>query len=89
MVKPLALPHLVITVDGRSLSVEAGGSVAGALLGTGIAHLRNSPRDGAPRGALCFMGVCQECAIVIDGHIQQACMVAPRNGMTIELRGVV
>jgi predicted molibdopterin-dependent oxidoreductase YjgC len=78
-----------ITVDGAVLEVATDGSLAGALLGAGIRHLRNSPRDGTPRGALCFMGVCQECAIMIDGRIQQACQVRPRSGMRVELSGVV
>lgn len=78
-----------ITVNGAVLEVSADGSLAGALLSAGIRHLRNSPRDGTPRGALCFMGVCQECAIMIDGRIQQACQVQPRGGMRVELSGVI
>jgi predicted molibdopterin-dependent oxidoreductase YjgC len=80
---------VTITVDGAALTVGREGSLAGALLDAGIRHLRNSPRDGTPRGALCFMGVCQECAIMIDGRIQQACQVQPHVGMRVELRGVL
>jgi sarcosine oxidase subunit alpha len=33
------------------------------------------------------MGVCQECAIYVDGTLQQACLTPVREGMSIELRG--
>ena len=78
-----------ITVDGVVMNISAEGSLAGALLAAGIRHLRNSPRDGTPRGALCFMGVCQECAIIIDGRLRQACQVRANSGMRVELRGTI
>jgi D-hydroxyproline dehydrogenase subunit gamma len=80
---------VTLTVDGAIFEVATNGSLAGALLSAGIRRLRDSPRDGTPRGALCFMGVCQECAIMIDGRIQQACQVQPLSGMRVELKGVV
>ncbi len=79
--------NVTVTVDGRPLRLDTCGSLAGALLSAGFRHLRDSPRAGAPRGALCFMGACQECAILIDGGIRQACLTAPRDGMVISLRG--
>jgi sarcosine oxidase subunit alpha len=36
-----------------------------------------------------LMGVCQECAIHVDGQIAQACMTPVRAGMHVQLRGVV
>ena len=66
----------------------SGESVAAALMGAGIWRLRQSPRQRAPRGAFCLMGVCQECAIRIDGALQQACLVPVREGMSVELKGV-
>lgn len=89
MASPGSDSTVAVTIDGVPHSLGATGSVAGALLSAGIRHLRNSPRDGMPRGAFCFMGICQECAIFIDGRIQQACLVTPRDGMAIELRGVL
>jgi hypothetical protein len=76
-----------LVLDGQPIRVSARGSVAGALLEAGVAWLRSSPRTHGPRGAFCFMGVCQECAILIDGRLQQACLVTPRAGMTIERGG--
>ncbi len=78
---------VTIMVDGAPLRLPEGASLAAALLAAGVRKLRESPRAGAPRGAFCFMGACQECAVMIDGRLQQACLVAVRDGMAIELRG--
>lgn len=77
-----------VLVDGHKLSLTRGRSVAAALFEAGIVALRNSPRAGTPRGAFCLMGVCQECAIFIDGRVRQACLVPVTDGLVIELRGV-
>ena len=57
----------------------AGESVAAALLASGITTLRRAPADGAPRGAFCWMGVCQECVVSVDGCRVEACqtLVSP------------
>jgi hypothetical protein len=89
MASPASDLTVAVTIDGVPHRLGATGSVAGALLSAGIRHLRDSSRDGMPRGAFCFMGVCQECRIFIDGRIQQACLITPRDGMSIELRGVL
>ena len=83
----MAQPPMMIGIwlDDRPIQISSLGSVAGALLEAGILRLRSSPRNGAPRGAFCFMGVCQECAILIDGRVQQACLVRPQAGMRISL----
>ncbi len=75
-------------VDGRILSAPQGEPLATALAAAGLLQLRHSPRNGAPRGAFCFMGVCQECAIHVDGVLRQACMTPVADGMVVELRGV-
>jgi len=82
-------PVVTIDVDGRSIAARPGQSVAAALLAAGIRQLRQSPKARAPRGAFCFMGVCQECAIMIDGRLRQACMVRVREGLSVELRGAI
>lgn len=78
-----------ITVDGHAVDVRAGQMLAAALLAAGVLELRRSPRAKTPRGAFCFMGACQECAIHVDGRLQQACQVRVAEGMTVELRGAV
>ncbi len=77
-----------LTVDGRAVTAPEGEPLATALAAAGILLLRRSPRAGAPRGAFCFMGVCQECAIFVDGALRQACMTPVAAGMQVELRGV-
>ena len=82
-----ARPLVTISVDGTPLQVPSGEPLATALLFAGYARLRQSPNGGGPRGAFCFMGVCQECAIQIDGRLAQACMIAAQEGMTVLLEG--
>lgn len=78
---------VTVTVDGRPVACRAGETVAAALLAAGIVRLRRSPRAGTPRGAFCMMGVCQECAIRIDGRIRQACLMTVAEGMAVALDG--
>jgi len=35
-----------------------------------------------------LMGVCQQCAIVVDGAIRQACLTPVRAGLSVKLRGM-
>lgn len=76
------------TVDGRSVTARAGETVAAALLAAGQRQLRTSPRRGEARGALCFMGICQECLVIADGMPVQACLEAAREGMVVRTGGV-
>jgi D-hydroxyproline dehydrogenase subunit gamma len=77
-----------VTVDGHALDMPAGASVAAALaVHAGIAGTRTSI-SGAPRTALCGMGVCQECRVTIDGFAHAlACQTLCRDGQTIETTG--
>jgi len=76
---------LHILVNGVPTAAHPGQSVAAALLTTRIRLLRRSPRLGAPRGAFCMMGVCQECLVRIDGRLEQACMIRVAPGLSVEL----
>lgn len=76
-------------VDGASVSAPAGEPLATALAATGILGLRESPRNGAPRGAFCHMGLCQECIVAVDGHTVQACLTPVRAGMKVHLGGTL
>lgn len=70
-------------VDGRAIHFEPGWTVAAAIAADGDPWLRRSVRD-MPRGALCGMGICHECRVVIDGvpH-RRACRVVARAGMVV------
>jgi aerobic-type carbon monoxide dehydrogenase small subunit (CoxS/CutS family) len=85
---PAQRPVVVsFTVDGEVLTAPKGEPLATALAVTGRLKLRASPQAGTPRGGFCFMGVCQECAIHVDGVLRQACLVSVLAGMRVELRG--
>lgn len=78
---------ITIVVNGHPLAARKGDTLAVTLGCNAVLALRNSPRGGTPRGAFCFMGACQECAIEVDGRIRQACLTPVAEGMVVELRG--
>ena len=80
---------VTIILDGAPLRGAAGATVASLLLANEVRTLRRSPRGGTPRGAFCRMGVCQECLVVIDGVLGQACLVTARDGMDVSRPGSV
>lgn len=82
-------PAITFSVDGITVSAHRGETLAAAMLASGFSRLRHSPRDAAPRGAYCFMGVCQECLVRVDGTLRQACLVSVAEGLVVELRGAV
>jgi len=72
-----------ITVDGTTLSVASGTSVAAALLNNGVTRFRDS-ETGEPRAPVCGMGICFECRVTIDGEPhQRACLIPVREGMHV------
>jgi len=74
---------VTIRIDGRSVSVPAGITVAVALAAVGQSVTRHSV-TGQPRGPLCGMGVCFECRVTIDGQPhQRACQTLCREGMEV------
>ncbi|OYW67555.1 MAG: hypothetical protein B7Z40_06730 [Bosea sp. 12-68-7] len=78
---------VTLTVEGRCVMAHRGETLAAALLAAGMARLRHSPRDFSPRGAYCFMGVCQECVVRVDGVLRQSCQVPVEDGLVVELKG--
>ncbi len=70
-------------IDGTSVEVAAGTSVAAAILNAGLNRFRRSVR-GEPRGPICAMGICFECRVTIDGvpH-RRACMELCHDGMEV------
>jgi D-hydroxyproline dehydrogenase subunit gamma len=74
-----------VTIDGRSVRVRAGDTVAAALLSAGVLASRVSDVSGAPRAPYCMMGVCFECLVTIDGMgNRQGCLVPVKPGMRID-----
>jgi predicted molibdopterin-dependent oxidoreductase YjgC len=76
---------VTVIIDGRSVEVPAGETVAAAVLTSGMGHTRTTPLSDSPRAPFCLMGVCYECLMVIDGQPnRRACRARVRDGMTIE-----
>jgi sarcosine oxidase subunit alpha len=76
-----------IVIDGATLQVPAGVTVAAALLDHGVFAFRRD-LHGAPRAPLCGMGSCMECRVTIDGRAERrACLVVVSHGMRIESAG--
>ena len=75
---------LHVVINGRVIRVDGPVTVAAALAIAGIPAARRSP-SGEIRGALCGMGICQECRARVDGiDHQRTCMIACRDGMRVE-----
>jgi predicted molibdopterin-dependent oxidoreductase YjgC len=75
--------HIRLTINGRTIDVEAGTTVAAALAIAGVSGSRLSV-GGERRNALCGMGVCQECRVTIDGRAHAlACQTLCRDGQTV------
>ncbi|WP_423458266.1 (2Fe-2S)-binding protein [Ottowia sp. VDI28] len=77
-------PPLRFLMDGLSIEAFAGESVAAALLAAGRREIRQSPRAGAPRGAFCFMGSCQECLVWVGARKLPSCQVPVSEGLVVE-----
>ena len=75
---------VTIDVDGRLVRAHPGERLAAALLAAGIRGWRRA-EDGSLRGPFCFMGVCQDCLVYVEGRPVQACMLAVMEGMVVQL----
>jgi predicted molibdopterin-dependent oxidoreductase YjgC len=77
-----------LTIDGHHIGVEAGTTVAAALVLAGLRATRTSV-SGEPRTALCGMGVCQECRVTIDGRAHVlACQTLCREGQIVHTQNM-
>ena len=71
------------TFENRVVEAYEGELLAAALLAAGWSALRDSPNGQQARGAFCWMGLCQECIVVVDGIRQPACRTACRAGLVV------
>jgi len=77
------MPDLSLSVNGVSISVKEGSTVAAAVLLAGETAFRRSV-SGEPRGPLCGMGICYECRVTINGEPHaRSCQVLCRAGMRV------
>ncbi|MFA9396175.1 MAG: (2Fe-2S)-binding protein [Halodesulfovibrio sp.] len=82
---PRNTPLIVIEIEGVPLEVPEGTTVAAAIFGYAKqSDCRTSFVSGEKRSGYCFMGVCHECLVEIDGKPnQQACVITVREGMKV------
>ena len=76
----------VVTIWFEESPVQAqeGESVAAALLIAGVKYLRKTQVGAKPRMPYCWMGVCYECLLEIDGEQnQQSCLITVKDGMHV------
>jgi predicted molibdopterin-dependent oxidoreductase YjgC len=71
-----------LRVNGQTIHIPAGASVAAAILQAGAAF--RTSVSGEPRAALCGMGICEECRATIDGVLHaRTCQRVAAEGMEI------
>ena len=69
--------------EGAEIDAFEGETVAVALLTAGIAGFGRNRVSGEPRGIFCAMRHCQECAVLIEGHVVEACRTLVRAGLDV------
>ena len=70
--------------EEQPILAHEGESVAAALLAAGVDYLRSAPVSGTVRAPYCWMGVCFDCLLEIDGQPnQQSCLIAVQDEMRI------
>lgn len=74
---------VTVSIDGASVQVPTGATVAAAVLMSGRTAFRSSV-TGEPRGPLCGMGICFECRVSIENldHCR-SCQILCHEGMKV------
>jgi sarcosine oxidase subunit alpha len=76
-------PNLSLQINGNTLRVAKGTSVAAAMLLA--AQPSRISVSGESRSALCGMGICFECRATVNGtHHQRTCQLLCEDGMNVE-----
>lgn len=84
---PAVTTLVSLQVDGRTVCVAKGVSVAAAIASAGAIPLRRSPL-GEGRAPFCGMGVCFECRATVDGAEQmRTCLLLVAEGMEVTTHG--
>jgi D-hydroxyproline dehydrogenase subunit gamma len=77
---------IFLTVNGGSLGVSPGTTVAAAVMMAGAATRISVAQE--PRAPLCGMGICFECRVTIGGVIhQRSCQILCTPGMDVRTGG--
>ena len=75
---------VTLWLEENPIQVREGESVAAALLAAGVECLWTAHVSAKPRMPYCWMGVCYECLLEIDGEQnQQSCLITVKDGMHV------
>ena len=74
---------VTLTVNGQTVRVPAGSTVATAVWLTGVTTFRRSI-TGQARAPLCGMGICYECRVTVNGQpYARSCQLVCDAGMEV------
>ncbi|WP_342120019.1 2Fe-2S iron-sulfur cluster-binding protein [Pseudoduganella sp. OTU4001] len=77
---------VMLTIDGRAVSVAPGVTVAAAI--AIVAGVTRRSVGGQLRAPLCGMGVCQECRVTVNGRAHVlSCQTLCAPGMDVQTGG--
>ena len=76
--------RFTFSLDGEPVEACPGETIAGALLAAGRRTLRRTAKRDEPRGLYCVMGVCWECAVLVDGQTVRACLALASPGLGVQ-----
>jgi len=77
-------PPFTLYVDGQPVSACPGQTIGVALLLAGHRVIRRTSKRGDGRGLYCAMGVCWDCAVLVDGRTVRACLEPAAPGRHVE-----
>ena len=82
LTKPRQPREIALAINGRTVRIQAGATVAAAVLHAGEACRVSG--GGELRAPLCGMGICMECRATVDGvaHVR-TCQLPARDGMSV------
>jgi D-hydroxyproline dehydrogenase subunit gamma len=73
---------IVVTVNGKPITVPIGATVAVAVVMAGSACRRSV--SGELRSAFCGMGICFECRVKLNGQPHRSsCQIVCQSGMEV------
>jgi predicted molibdopterin-dependent oxidoreductase YjgC len=74
-----------IEVDGRKIIAYEGETVGTALVAAGVQIFRHTAKRNQPRGMYCGIGLCYDCAMVINGIPNtRACQTLATPGCRVQ-----
>lgn len=74
---------VTLLLNGQTLRVPIGSTVAAAVLSCGVTAFRRSV-TGEARAPLCGMGICYECRVTVNGQAHaRSCQIVCAEGMEV------